>query len=37
MGMFGEFMSGFLEGVLDTAKAAGTVFATIAAGTKLLK
>ncbi len=35
--MFSEFMGGFLEGVVDTVKAAGAVVSTLAAGKALLK
>lgn len=37
MWMIGDFMTGFLEGVVDATKAAGVVAATIATGAKLLK
>lgn len=37
MCMFGEFVSGFFEGVTDTAKAIGAVVAVLVAGKKLLK
>ena len=37
MWTFGEFISGFFEGVIDTAKAVGAVATVLVAGKKLLK